>query len=498
MNKFTAIITSFAVQIIITSCTGYGIIYDDKHLEVSTDEQQCLDQPNTDCLLNSARAISTSMSDAVAQSEALNVLAKTQYQLGRHATALELIAAMPILALKFNSLFELTQITKTHNNSTAPLLKFADSLIDNSQAARDKIPALLLRAVLAYKNQNLKTAQHYLAQARAYMENTRLKQHKALNLPFFSKILPTLMELKAFNTINSIIVFQTTPAKQMLAQLKFLVLLHKKQPKQAKLQLGEILIRWPKLSDKSQRLRVLAAVIQTLVRFDRLDEANQILDEQDSFIVRTTLRSIIIQQLANMGQIAQAKHALTRQLRDIRHYSIPKQTEQKSQALRDNFELNKLRAQAIADVALALANGTKMIQAVYLAEQIQPLMGHIQGYSLTKIALMYAQQGDINSALLTMESIHRGVNRAACLAQISAVVAKAGDIPRAKIIAARVDRQSWRDIALSEISISLAQKNTITAAMTVLNEIQRSYSSVYAMAKIALVLQTRTNQQTEK
>ncbi len=490
MNRLAAIITSFAVQLIITSCTGYGIIYDDKHLDISEDEQLCLEQPTSRCLLTTAAAISTSMSDSVTQAEALNILATSHYQLGQQTAALEHITAMPVLALQFNSLFELLQIAKKQHKNTAPLLKFADGLANNARRNNNQIAALLLRAILAFETDKPQSAQHYLTQSQALMANFKLTQDKPLDLQFFKKILPSLLQFKAFNTINALIEFQAKPVSQMLAQLEYSILLNGKNPKQAKRQFDSILQHWTPINDKAQDQLALGALIRALVRFNRLETAQQMLAKQQPFVFRATLRSIIINQLAKMKRSTQAKQALTVLLRDIRHFSTNTRTIKSQQALQDQFDLNTLRAQAIADVALALANDAKLAQAVYLAEQIQPLMGHIQGYSLTKIALLYAQQGDINSALLTMESIHRGINRAACLAQISAIVAKTADIDRAIAIANRIKRQSWRDIALSEISIAHARKNNINAAMAALTEIQRSYSSVYAMAKIAQILQT--------
>ncbi len=488
MNRLAAIITAFAVQLIITSCTGYGIIYDDKHLDISEDEQLCLKQPTSECLLTTATAISNNMSDSVAQAEALNVLAASHYQLGQQAAALQHITDIPILALQFNSLFELLRIAKKQHKNTAPLLKFADGLTNNAQQSNNQIAALLLRAILAFEASKPQRAQHYLTQAKALMADFKFKQDKPLNLQFFKKILPSLLQFKAFSTINALIEFQVKPASRMLAQLEYIILLNDKSPEQARRQFNQIRLHWPPINDKSQSQLALSALIRALVRFNSLKTAQQKLAEQQSFVFRATLRSIIINQLAKMKRTTHAKQALTVLLRDIRHFAANNRGIKTQQTLQDNFELNTLRAQAIADVALALANDAKLAQAVYLAEQIQPLMGHIQGYSLTKIALIYAQQGDINSALLTMESIHRSINRAACLAQISAIVAKTADIDRAIAIANRIERQSWRDIALSEISIAHARQNNITASMTALNEIQRSYSSVYAMAKIAQIL----------
>jgi hypothetical protein len=140
-----------------------------------------------------------------------------------------------------------------------------------------------------------------------------------------------------------------------------------------------------------------------------------------------------------------------------------------------------------------LAKSGKIADAVHFAEQIQVLMAHIQGYTLTKLALIYARQGQFNAALLTMESIYRPINRAACLSQISALVAESGDIPRAIVIASRINWQSWRDIAFSEISIAQAKQNNIKTAMKTLEKIQRSYSSVYAMAEIARTFKATQN-----
>ncbi|MFV1985360.1 MAG: hypothetical protein ACC657_17565, partial [Thiohalomonadales bacterium] len=323
------------------------------------------------------------------------------------------------------------------------------------------------------------------------------EQSNVIDSGFFEKILPKLMLFDTTEAINELITLQTVPSQHISVLVEYTVLLKETNHIQATLQQQQILTKWHKLEQKQQEL-AQASIIKLLVNFNYLKQAREIRQQQSEIISKVTLSAVIIQQLAADANISKAKLELVQLLQNIRLHPKPEISPDelpaiRQQAAQDEFILDNLRAQAIADVALALSEQNKMSEAVHFAEQIQLRMGHIQGYTLTKLAKKYATRGDINTALLTMESIHRPVNRAASLAQISAEVAKKGDLERAIIIASRINRQSWRDIAFSEISIAQAKQKDINTAMKTLNSIQRSYSAVYAMTEIARTLQARQN-----
>jgi len=495
--RLTAISSSLIVQLITSGCTGYGLIYDDKRLETNEYEENCLSEPNTSCLLQSAHIITTEMSDEIAQSEALAVLAKNHFELGDSQAALNTVVTIPIIALQFNVLFELSAFATHQSKAADELLAFADKTISNIQASNDKLPALILGAILSFVAKKPKQAKLQLNQAISLAMELSGKKRKILGLRFFRKILPKLMQFDTSNAITKLISLHTEPSQRLNAQVEYLVQLKEINRVQAEKQIDGIMLQWSILNDQQQRNLAQASIVKLLVNFNKLKQAQKIKKQQTNLVSRITISAVITQQLAEHGKLDIAKKELLWLLQEIRQQPKPSVAKSKQQIAQDKFTLDTLRAQAIADLALALSKNNKMTEAVHFAEQIQPLMGHIQGYTLTQLAMSFADISDINAALLTMESIHRPVNRAACLAQISAHVAKyaanANDIQRAITIATRVNRQSWRDIANSEISIAQAELNDINAAMKTLKTIQRSYSAVYAMSRIARTLHLSQN-----
>jgi len=504
------------VQLLITSCTGYGLIYDDKRLaaddESKQHEQECLDNPTSACMLQSAVAISAVITDEVTQSEAWNVLAIAYFELGDRTASLNAIEQIPILALQFNTLYELSQRAKLQHKSAADFLTLADTITVDLEQANDKLAALLFNSILAFEHQQSRDAIRRLDQAIVYAkQHSNLSSNESfvqnsniIDVGFFKMILPQLLQFAPEEAINALIAAHAERYLQIAAEVEYIVLLKHQQPKLARQRLNSLLLEWQNLTEKQQQLAT-AALVKVLVVFNRLNHAKEIQRQAADLKSRIIISSIIIQQLAsqatlatdNHSSIKNAKRQLVELLQQVRGFSEPdstvimkltanQQQAAKQQFLQDKFTLDNLRAQAIADVALGLSNTNKMREAVHLAEQIQIRMGHIQGYTLTKLALQYARQGEFNNALLTMESIHRSVNRAACLAQISAEVVKSGDLQRALVIAERIDRQSWRDIAFSDISIWQARHDNIPAAIKTLDSIQRSYSAVYVMSQIAL------------
>ncbi len=493
------------VQLLLVSCTGYGVVYDDKRqyddLDSSEYEQNCLKQPTSDCLLTSALTISSTMSDKVAQSEALTVVAKTYFELGNQAVTLKTVADIPVLTMQFSALFQLTALARSQQKSAADFLTLANSITATIEQPKHKLAALLLNAILSFKNQDPQRGTRKLKQALRFANVISATHDNILDLALFTNLLPILLQFDTFDAINQLISLQTTASRQFSARVEYALLLKKQyKPTLAQQQLSQLLNQWPALSTEQQKL-AQASIVKLYVSFDKLAQATAI-REQQTQIAGFTTAAVIISQLTSDGKIKQAKQELVGLLQAIRLYepevrsgskSIRAKTAKAQAYNQDNFIMDNLRAQAIADLALALSRADRLTEAVYFAEQIQVLMGHIQGYTLTKLALLYARRADINNALLTMESIHRPVNRAACLAQISAVVAKSGDLKRAIIIANRVNRQSWRDIALSDISIAQARQQQLTAAMKTLDSIQRSYSAVYAMSEIARTFKATQN-----
>jgi len=495
------IIFVLIAQLLLISCTGYGLFYDDVRLETSELEQICLQQPNSKCLLQSASAITANMSEDVSHAEALIVIAKTQYRLENNQAALNTIGEIRILVMQFNGLFELSQLAKAQQQSSRNIIILANSIIDDIQQPRDKMAALILGSILLSDNQQTDLAKIQLQKAVLLAKNNASHSTNNIDIRFFSRILPKLLQSNNTEVIEQLIDLQAKPSQQIIARAKFCILLKDHNPTLAKQQFKQLLKKWSQLANKQQTKTARAAIINALVAFDKLKQAYEIRQQQTDNISKIGISSVIIQQLtadANEQNITQAKQELVWLLRQVRQHprpTIPVNAlpQIKQQAAQDDFDLANLRAQAIADVALGLAAINQLTEAVYFAEQIQHAMGHIQGYTLTKLAKQYARQGDINTALLTMESIYRPVNRAACLTEISAQLAKNGDLNRAIIIAARINRRSWRDIANSEISILQARQNDIKTAMKTLNTIQRSYSAVYAMSEIAGTLQAQQN-----
>jgi len=503
--KLLQFVPVIIIQLAITSCTGYGLIYDDKRYygdhDTSEYEQDCLNQPTSECLLTSALTISSTMSDVVAQSEAFTVIAKTQFELGKNQAMLHTITKIPVLAMQYSALFELTQLAKEQLNVTNDLLTLANTITLKIEQPADKVATLLMSSILSFENQKPQLANEQLQQAIMFLKRSVVKNKNSVNIRFFTTLLPQLVQFASSNAINELIALQVIPSQNISALVEYTVLLKNNHSKYAGQLLESIMMKWQNLHDKKQQQLAQASIIRLLVAFNKQKLVTEILQQQSGLVARTTVRAVIIQQLAKQANIKHAKHELVLLLRDMRLNPQPALAKNtiasiKQQFAQNNFTLDNLRAQAIADIALALAEANKLTEAVHFAEQIQPIMGHIQGYTLTKLALKYAKLGNINAALLTMESIHRPVNRAACLAQISAELAKNANtdkLDRAIIIAARVNRQSWRDIANSEISITQAQHHDIKVAMDTLQNIQRSFSAVYAMARIARTLQASQN-----
>lgn len=504
-------ITLLAVQLIITSCTGYGLIYDDVYLETDENEQNCLKQPDSNCLLELATSIAATMSEPMAQAETLAILAKTHFELGNQQAALDNMADMEILALQFNSLFELSALARNQDKPTTALFAFAELITPditgiNNKHPADKLAALLLGAILYFEDQQPQAANLKLKQAIKLARQSVNNKTNNIDPRFFRKLLPKLIQFKASNTIKTLIATQADPANQISAQASYLLGLEQAnvsppESERSLESLALLLSKWHNLQDSKQKRLAQASIVKLLIGFNRLKHVNAIRQTQTDIVAKIAISALIVQQLTaaptNAQKITIAKRELVRLLKDIRqqkhltpHKLNPKKVNQ------TNFMLDSLRAQAIADLALGLSKINKMSEAVRFAEQIQVRMAHIQGYTLTRLAMLYVNHKDINAALLTMESIDRPVNRAACLAQISAEVAKYGnksDLARAITIANRIDRQSWRDIAYSEISIAQTQLNDISSAMITLETIQRSYSAVYAMTGIARTLQASKN-----
>jgi tetratricopeptide (TPR) repeat protein len=468
---------------------------------MSENEQNCLNYPDSLCLLESASAITASMSDNVAHAEASAVIAKGQFELGNNKAMLDTISDIRILVLQFNALFEQNQIAQRLQQPTTDLLALATAITNDIQQQDDKVAALLLISILYYENQQSDIAEQHLQQGITLAIDSTAQGKTSVDIQFFNRILPKLMKFTNSNTIKELIALQTNPALQITAQANYIILLQKNNPVQAEQLIEPLLTRWHSLKDAQQHKIAQTAIIKLLINFDRLKQARQLRRQQTDIIAKVSVGSMIIQQLTidtNEHNIIEAKQELVRLLQDVRLFAVPDIPVNalphiKQQATQDDFNLASLRAQAIADVALGLAELGQLKEAVHFAVQIQHIMGHIQGYTLTKLAKQYAQQNDINNALLTMESIHRPVNRAACLAEISAQVAKNGDLNRAIAIASRINRRSWHDIAFSEISILQAKQNDIQTSMKTLDSIQRSYSTVYAMTEIALTLHANQN-----
>ncbi|MFV2060136.1 MAG: hypothetical protein ACC653_05590 [Gammaproteobacteria bacterium] len=498
MTRRFHILLVLIIQLIITSCSGYGLIYDDLRLETLELEQQCLKQPDSECLLATASAITATMSDDVAHAEALTVIAKTRFQTNDIQAALNTIRDIRLVVLQFNALFELSEIAKQQQLSNRELLTLANRITSEIEQSADKIAALILNAILHYDNQQPELAKQLIQQA-IVLATTDPK--KSIDRHFYNRVLPKIMQFETVSVIKALIALQASPALQLSAQAEYSILLKDQNAELARQLFEQVLATWHNMKDPQQHKQAQAAIVKMLVHFDELKQARNIRQQQPDVIAKVRASSVIIQHLtinASEQNITEAKQELVWLLQNVRQRPIPDipvnaLPRVKQQAAQADFDLASLRAQAIADVALGLAKMNKLKEAVHFAEQIQTIMGHIQGYTLTKLAIRYAQQDDINSALLTMESIHRPVNRAACLAEISAQVAKLGDLNRAIAIASRINRRSWRDIAYSEISILQARQNELGDAIKTLESIQRSYSAVYAMTGIARTLQASQN-----